>query len=1653
MNATSDGQSFDIRLTSDQLRRDAQQAMNQFNRLSQHAVRQGKQIDTQFNSMGRNLSSAINKGVDGAKSALADLSKNILGISALLASGSFIKDIYSSVGEFNKQMRIVSTISEDVTNNMDKYKDQVLQLCTEISVAPDIAAQALYQINSAGHLGENGMKVLEVSAKAAVGGVTDVATAADAITTILNAYKFSADDAAAVSDKLFTTVRLGKTTMDELGRSIAYVAPLAANYKISIDEVLAAVAQLTKQGNSTHNAMTQISASINAVAAELGDDAFKDGLLPALEEIEKRSNGSNAALKAQLSNIRAVRGALGLTKKNAEETRQMVEEIKNSAGAADAACKKMNTIGSAEITKLKNNFIKEFEGLATTGISVLGGLAKALNSAFDNGHMQDYLNILGLIIAEYGIYKAIALTMNTFQNAERAAVLNAEYEAWMRLTPAKVASSNADVEAAVASGALTEAKGAEIIALREELAQKIAVATATQKEAAAELEAAQASVVAAEAKVTAANEAIAAKEAELIASGQICGAYVSENAVKEMSIVTDKAKTAATEKETAVKRLATAQTAVDTAQTELNILSHQQSAIAQKVETANTQNLTLAKRILTVATAKLNAVIATNPFLVTAAAVTALCVGIYKLATYESTATKQAKNMQKAVASATAEYVNEQSKLDRLNNTLKTAKKGSDEWLRAKRAIIDQYGKYHSGLNAEIDKVGYLATTYDELTKSIKRSILARQMQSYADENMPDMSELVGEILNSYSDRPLIPNWDMSNGGGKFVHLVTNQKDKEQFADKLTRYIMGEDVQFSKAQTSFLNWKGGILEHNLYYNQLRAKRGEMKTYQDNAAMLQNTWNNLDPLGLDNEANKLEKDAAGNIIQNKTYWEKQRDDAQAALDAMQSTELTTQAALELKRKITEANKELAKYDTKNKSKGGSRSGSTPAELAAAATAAQQEEADLLQEQAKERARAQQDADIELEQARIDAMADGAEKRLRQRQLNYNKEKAELQREMEDAILAEIGYQKAVFDAGEEVAEKEAAQRGNKNYARRTFNPGNLMATNDLEGNALYDPNLMLTEATIGNVDTGAINEILNRYRKLFENMETVHNQTWRNAQTDAMNEYLAQWGQGLEKRNAMVAVATRRMQQAETEGDRLSIAAQLRKDLADFDIEANKTTSAISKLFTDMSETTVKDMRKIYEQGNKALILLVDGVWDADTGAQLGITQESFELLRKSPEELDRIKKVLRNIKREIAGTENGFKKLAQGLKDIFKAGNDPKKFQEALGMISGGMQDVLQLAGFLQDSIGQLGEAFGSNVLGDIADGVGVAMDAMQGAMSGAQAGAMFGPWGAAAGAAIGLVSSLGSAISKLIDKKHEKKIEELQDQIDVLEESYDALGRQIEKAYSKDAKRLIEQQNELLKQQKILIQQQINEEKAKKKTDDDRIKDWEKQIRDIDQQIADNKEKAIDAIFGEDIQSAIDNFADAYESMFDGGITRAKASKDVVKQMIKQMIIEAMKSDISAPMEKLREMMMGFWSDGYISEWEQDQLNQYAEGVMADLESKYGWADGYFKDSTSQNSSKGGFTTMSQDTADELNGRFTALQMSNEVIKVSTSDINDTLRQVAARNATITATVDEIRGLILIMVDHLETIRRHTANLNEMNERLGKIEKYTSRI
>lgn len=671
-------------------------------------------------------------------------------------------------------------------------------------------------------------------------------------------------------------------------------------------------------------------------------------------------------------------------------------------------------------------------------------------------------------------------------------------------------------------------------------------------------------------------------------------------------------------------------------------------------------------------------------------------------------------------------------------------------------------------------------------------------------------------------------------------------------------------------------------------------------------------------------------------------------------------------------------------------------------------------ELLEKQKKEKERSAKDMEFEIEQARIDAMKSGSEKILAQMDLDHKKEVEELKREKEDYLQQKIDNEKAIFEA----------------------NPVN-------KGKKFDASTVKLTE------------EEANAFEKLEELLETKQknaNQSLVAEQQRLMNEYLKDYGTYLDKRNAIIALYNEQIANATSEGEKLSLAAQMREDLSELDIEANKTTAAISQLFGDMTNKTVADMRKIADAAQNALDFLIAGEWDEQKGLELGMTKETFETLSKSPEELEKIRKGIRDIREEADQAEGALGKMANGLKKLFNAGNDANKTKKALGEIEDGLNDILQLGSFLSDTFSSLGDAFGSDELSGIAEGINVAMDAASSAMSGAQAGAMFGPWGAAAGAAIGLVSSLASSLSKLHDEGHEEKIQKLQGQIETLEKSYDELAKSVEEAYSKDASKMIEQQNTLLAQQKLLIQQQIQEEKDKKDTDWDKINNWEQQIEDIDTLIADNKEKAIDAIFGEDLKSAIENFASAYTDAWAEGTSKAQSAKDIIKKMMRQMVAESIKAAIqsSKKMEEIRQKLQEFYADNILSGWEQDYIYQMAEELQDELDSQFGWADDLMNDSSSQEGSKRGFETMSQESADELNGRFTAVQMDTSAIRELM--LAYSMRMIASINS-IKYNTDEIRNLSLSAIGHLETISRHTFELYEMNERLRKIERNTRRL
>jgi len=630
-----------------------------------------------------------------------------------------------------------------------------------------------------------------------------------------------------------------------------------------------------------------------------------------------------------------------------------------------------------------------------------------------------------------------------------------------------------------------------------------------------------------------------------------------------------------------------------------------------------------------------------------------------------------------------------------------------------------------------------------------------------------------------------------------------------------------------------------------------------------------------------------------------------------------------------------------------------------------------------------------------QQEIDVNYEGSEKKIAQINLNYDNEIAALEAKEKEWIAVQ----------GKLTKEQETAINTAKTYAGLKKNKS-IAAVNEEEEENLAEKNKKALEEAI------AKNELIAKYSKDYE-----------------------------KRRNAIDAIDKAR-KKGKNEWETVAIDKETKQALADLDAEIYANSGTFGSLFGDMSDKSIKDLRRISAEAQATLDFVKDGKWDATKGDILGISEESFNYLKATPEEIEKVQSAINETNNQTSVFDSSLKKMGGGFKKVFEKGADPKKLQEGLAEIEDGMNKAMEAGQFLSDALSGIGDAFGSDALKGVAEGMNMAMDAASAAMSGAKAGAMFGPWGAAAGAAIGLVSSLGSALAKLHDAKHEKRILEMQEQIEVLKKSYDNLGDSVEKAYSQDASKMIAQQNEMLEQQKVLIQNQMMEERSKKKADEGKLKEYQNQIDDINKLIGENKEKQIDAILGSDVKSAINDFAQAYADAWAAGDDRAKSSKDMVKNMIKQMVMEALKAASSQPMEALRKKLAGFFSDGIISSWEREQIEKDAEALTNQLDSKFGWADEYLKgdeEEQSREASKKGIATASQESVDENNGRLT-------VIQEHTYGINESVKTGTICLANIDKTMTSMMTLQGTAVLHLSNIENNTARLATIEQAMFSI-------
>ena len=300
----------------------------------------------------------------------------------------------------------VGTIADLGKLSIQKLGSQITDMSNTMGIAATDIAEATYQAISAGQDTANAVEFAGQAAKLATAGFTSTTSAVDILTTALNAYGLSADQATHVSDVLLTTQNLGKTSVDELSSSMGKVIPLAAAYNVSVENLSSGLAVMTANGIATAEATTYTKSLLN----ELGDTGSSVGKIlqqqtgksfaqlnaegkslgDVLQILYDSVGGDSTAFAGLWSSVEAGTGALSLASGGADKFNGVLAQMVDSAGATDTAYQTMTDTFQHSMESLQttaeNLSIDLFEAMepglmeaANWGTDCLNTLTSALN--------------------------------------------------------------------------------------------------------------------------------------------------------------------------------------------------------------------------------------------------------------------------------------------------------------------------------------------------------------------------------------------------------------------------------------------------------------------------------------------------------------------------------------------------------------------------------------------------------------------------------------------------------------------------------------------------------------------------------------------------------------------------------------------------------------------------------------------------------------------------------------------------------------------------------------------------------------------------------------------------------------------------------------------------------------------------------------------------------------------------------------------------------------------------------------------------------------------------------------------------------------------------------------------------------------------------
>ena len=374
----------------------------------------------------------ISEALGGEVTAAGDAAGKSLGgrlvatISKVIAAagiGKMLQAAFTEGSAYETAIAKVGTIADTTKVPIGELKEQITDLSGTMGIAAGDLAEATYQAISAGQDTGDAVAFAGQAAKLAAAGFTSSSSAVDILTTALNAYGLGADKATHVSDVLLTTQNLGKTSVDELSASMGRVIPLAAAYKVNVENLSSGLAIMTANGIATAEATTYTKSMLN----ELGDTGSTVGKIlqketgqgfaelmdsgqslgDVLQVLYDSVGGDATQFAALWSSVEAGTGALSLANSGAEKFNDVLAQMENSSGATETAYTTMTDTMAHRMESLKTNaqnlgiaLFDSVSGKLGAAVSLASGYLQTLQEGFASGGFAGLAEGLGSVFTD-----------------------------------------------------------------------------------------------------------------------------------------------------------------------------------------------------------------------------------------------------------------------------------------------------------------------------------------------------------------------------------------------------------------------------------------------------------------------------------------------------------------------------------------------------------------------------------------------------------------------------------------------------------------------------------------------------------------------------------------------------------------------------------------------------------------------------------------------------------------------------------------------------------------------------------------------------------------------------------------------------------------------------------------------------------------------------------------------------------------------------------------------------------------------------------------------------------------------------------------------------------------------------------------------------